>query len=189
MRGPVRVRLGSRNDAKLEALRRGLAAFFQHVKIQGVVAPSGVSEQPMGLGEIVAGARNRALASWDPGNCELSCGIEDGLIALAEVPSGYVNVGCCVLWDGRTEGLGLTAAFEYPPGCSAATTGPKHTPIGDAFDASFRPPPGWPEPRPGDGNIGRLTGGALTRGDYGSQAVICAYVRLLHPELYDGGRT
>lgn len=184
----MRVRLGSRNAAKLAAVRRGLAPFFERVEIEGVVTPSGVSEQPLGLGEIVAGARNRARSCWDPRRGELSCGIEDGLVALDEVPSGYVNVGCCVLYDGTDEGLGLTAGFEYPPECSAAATGPSRTPIGDAFEATFRPPAGWPAPRPGDGNIGRLTGGALTRAEYAAQAVVCAFVRLLHPEMYDTER-
>ncbi len=182
------MRLGSRNDAKLAALQRGLAPFFESVEIEGVGTPSGVSPQPLGLGEIVAGARNRARGCWDPRRGELSCGIEDGLVALAEVASGYLNVGCCVLYDGSGEGLGLTAGFEYPPECVAMSTGPSRTPIGDAFEATFRPPAGWPEPRRGEGNIGRLTGGALTRAEYAAQAVVCAFVRLLHPALYDGQR-
>ena len=35
------------------------------------------------------------------------------------------------------------------------------------------------------GNVGRLTDAALTRADYTRQAVLCALVAWLHPELYD----
>ncbi len=98
-----------------------------------------------------------------------------------------MNVGCCALFDGEKESLGLSAGFEYPPDCVARSVDGR-VPIGDAFDALFRPPTGWPDPGPGAGNIGRLTAGALTRAQYGAQAVVCALVRLLHPELYDGVR-
>lgn len=185
----MRVRLGSHNDAKLEAVRRGLGAFFERVDLEAVAAESGVSPQPLGLDEIILGARSRARQSWDSERCELSAGIEDGLIALAAASTGWLNVGCCVLYDGRVWGLGLTAGFEYPPACVGAATAEPRTPIGDAFDASFEPPPGWPRALSGWGNIGQLTGGVLTRAEYGAQAVCCAFVRLLHPALYDVGST
>jgi non-canonical (house-cleaning) NTP pyrophosphatase len=59
--------------------------------------------------------------------------------------------------------------------------------VGTSFDELFHPAGGFPDPGPGAGNIGRLTGGILTRVDYGVQAVICAAVRILHPELYGSG--
>jgi inosine/xanthosine triphosphatase len=184
----VRVRVGSANAAKLEAVRRGLRAFFACVDVDGAEVASGVDAQPLGFAEIVAGARNRARAAHAKGECDLAAGIEDGLIELAEVPSGWINVGCCALFDGAREALGFTAGFEYPPACVTQATATPRTPIGDAFDALFRAPPGFPDPGTGAGNIGRLSGGALTRADYGAQAVTCAFVRLLHSELYAGDR-
>jgi inosine/xanthosine triphosphatase len=181
------VRVGSRNTAKLEAVRRGLAPFFAHVQVLSGDAASGVDAQPLGFAEIVAGARNRARASHSAGACDLAAGIEDGLIAVPEVPTGWVNVGCCVLFDGAREGLGFSAGFEYPPDCVAAATGSPRTPIGDAFDRRFSARPGRRDPGPGAGNIGRLTEGALTRADYGAQAVTCAWLRFMHRELYAGG--
>jgi inosine/xanthosine triphosphatase len=184
----VRVRVGSANAAKLEAVRRGLAPFFAHVEIAGAEVASGVDPQPLGFAEIVAGARNRARAAQDGGACDLAAGIEDGLIELPEVAGGWINVGCCALLEGEREALGFTAGFAYPPACVAQATASPRTPIGDAFDALFRAPAGFPDPGRGSGNIGRLSGGALTRADYGAQAVTCAFVRLLHPELYAGER-
>ena len=106
------------------------------------------------------------------------------MIAVADAETGWLNVGCCVLFDGASEALGFTAGFEYPPECVRRATADPRTPIGDAFDAIYRAPAGMRDPGTGAGNIGRLSGGALTRADYGAQAVTCAYVRFLQPELY-----
>ena len=182
------VRVGSRNAAKLEAVRRGLAPFFAAVEVLGADTKSGVDEQPLGFAEIVAGARNRARASHASGACDFAAGIEDGLIRVAEVETGWVNVGCCVLFDGAREGLGFSAGFEYPPACVQEATASPRTPIGDAFDRRFRARPGARDPGTGAGNIGRLTEGVLTRADYGAQAVTCAWLRFMHPELYEGDR-
>lgn len=189
MSEPLRVRVGSLNAAKLDAVRRGLSPFFERVEVIGYAASSQVSEQPIGFSEIVSGARARARESFEAGDCELGAGIEDGLVPLPEASTGYLNLGCCVLFDG-SESVGFSAGFEYPKECVRAATGDPRQPIGVAFDAVFRPPaigvgPRWlADPGPGAGNIGRLTGGVLTRSDYGAQAVICALVQRLHPELY-----
>ena len=71
---------------------------------------------------------------------------------------------------------------------STSATAQPRAPIGEVFDRRFVAPPGFADPGTGAGNIGRLTGGALTRSDYGAQAVTCALLRFLHPELYAGER-
>ncbi len=186
MTARVLVRVGSRNVAKLEAVRRGLAPFYGHVEIEPADVPSGVDPQPLGFSEIIAGARNRARGALGAGACDLAAGIEDGLVAVPETATGWVNIGCCVLLDGEREAIGFTSGFEYPPACVAQATARPRTPIGDAFDALYRAPAGLSDPGTAAGNIGRLSGGALTRADYGAHAVTCAFVRLLHPELYAG---
>jgi inosine/xanthosine triphosphatase len=178
------VRVGSLNAAKLEAVRRGLAPFFDPVEVKAHPARSQVSDQPLGFEEILAGARTRARQSYAAGNCDLGAGIEDGLLRVPGTSTGHMNVGFCVLYDGKEEAVGMSAGFEYPAACVEAATGSKRVPVGKAFDEVFQPPPGWEDPGPGAGNIGRLTRGALTRADYSAQAVICAVVRRLHPSLY-----
>jgi non-canonical (house-cleaning) NTP pyrophosphatase len=37
----------------------------------------------------------------------------------------------------------------------------------------------------GEGNVGRLTRGVLTRAEYGRHAVLCALIRFIHPALYE----
>lgn len=186
MKGVARVRVGSLNAAKLAAVSRGLSAFYDELRVEPVSTESGVSTQPLGFEEIVTGARNRARASYAPQDCDFAVGLEDGLIPVEGTETGYVNMGCCLIFDGALESLGFSAGFEYPTACVEAAIGPQRVPVGGSFDALFSAPEGWTDPGRGAGNIGRLTGGALTRTDYAAQAVTCAFVRLLHPKLYGG---
>lgn len=185
MRERILVRVGSRNTAKLEAVRRGLAPFFRRIEVEAADVTSGVDPQPLGWAEIVAGARHRAVGAHRTGACDLSAGIEDGLVSVVETGTGWANIGCCVLFDGAREAIGFTAGFEYPPECVRRATATPRAPIGGVFEALYRVPAGLTDPGSSAGNIGRLSGGVLTRADYGAQAVVCAFVRLLHPELYD----
>ena len=173
------VRVGSVNRAKLAAVEGGLAPFFPGLEVCGAEAPSGIPEQPVGWDEIRDGARARARGSWVVGGCELACGIEDGLLRLDGFPGGYANVGCCVLYDGAREGMGLTPAFAFPRAVLEKALGPPRRRIGpllreyapteaDADDATW-------------GSIGRLTNGVLTRTEYARQAVVCALASLRDP--------
>jgi inosine/xanthosine triphosphatase len=180
----MRVRLGSANAAKVEALRRGLEALFGEIEIDSVPVESGMPDQPLSFEEIVAGARNRARGAYVTGSCDLGAGIEDGLVPVPGASTGYVNLGCCCLFDGRDDHVGFSAGFEYPSACVEAALGAERVPVGASFDSVFQRREGLPDPGRGAGNIGRLTGGTLTRAEYGAQAVICAAVRLLHPDLY-----
>lgn len=194
------VRVGSRNEPKLEAVRAALEPYVPGVSVQGVDVESGVPEQPVGWPEIVSGARNRARAALRSGPCDLAVGIEDGLVEIDLGPDAgpgegpVLNVGCAVVADGARESLGLSSGFAYPPDCVAPALS-ERVPIGDVFDRVFTAylrdsgqgaAPGGSEPSGrGIGNIGRLSLGVLPRSDYGRQAVLCALVRFLHPGLYD----
>jgi inosine/xanthosine triphosphatase len=194
------VRVGTENRAKCAAVRQALASLrgsgasgVSEVEIQilPIAVSSGVSDQPMGFREIVAGARNRARSAFASGDCALAVGIEDGLVRLAdggdEDAERVYNVGCAWLTDGELEGSGFSSAFAYPAGCLEPAIRDQ-APIGELFDELWRARRN-PEDRAasgsGEGNIGRLTAGRLTRSDYGAQAVVCALVRFLHRDLYD----
>ncbi len=161
---------------------------------------SGVAEQPIGWDEIICGARNRARAAFESGDCVLAVGIEDGLVRLADggetksrrpEPETFYNVGCAWLTDGGREGHGVSSGFAYPSGCLEPAIRDQ-APIGDLFDELWRahrgessgPAKGAASGRHG-GNIGMLTQGRLDRSAYGAQAVICALVPFLHTDLYD----
>jgi len=180
----LRVNVGSHNAAKLEAVRLGLGPFFERLELTACDVEGGVSDQPLGFDEIVTGARNRAIGSFGLGNCDLAAGIEDGLVPVAQLPTGYVNLGCCVLYDGNQAAYGFSSGFEYPPTCVSDATGFPRAPIGAAFDRLIAHRP-QAVGDPWRSNVGHLTRGLLSRADYGSHAVICAWVRFLHPDLYE----
>lgn len=197
------VRVGTQNPAKLGAVQDALGAFARDgakLMLIPVRVASGVAQQPMGWDEIVRGARNRARAAFESGDCVLAVGIEDGLVRLTDEPEAaalssahdaFYNVGCAWWTDGEREGHGFSSAFAYPPGCLESAVR-NQAPIGDLFDELWRAHrTGIPGPAKGaasgrqSGNIGILTQNRLDRSRYAAQAVICALVRFLHTDLYD----
>ena len=185
--GLKRVLVGSTNPPKLEGVRSAVSAFAPDAEVEGVVVPSGVPEQPVGFEEIVGGARQRATAARESGRCDLAVGYEDGLVEVPGAPGRWFNVGCAAVDDGETVSLGLSSGFAYPGAC-AVRAAEQREPIGDLFDGLWRTHHPGDRPRPASalsvGNVGKLTDGALPRSDYTRQAVLCALVELLHPDLY-----
>ncbi|MCH2184955.1 DUF84 family protein [Myxococcota bacterium] len=180
------VRVGTRNGPKLEAVRSALAVFSSGLEVVGHEVESGVPDQPVGLKEIVAGARNRARAAYEKGPCDLGVGIEDGLVPLPEIGSEVMNIGAAVLTDGERESVGLSSGFAYPPDCLPPALEDRE-PIGGVFDRYWKERVGEESSGPSAlsvGNIGRLSRGELTRSEYGRHAVVCAWIRFLHPEMY-----
>ena len=189
--GLHRVRVGSTNAPKLEAVRRALSPYAEGLVVEGVEVASGVAEQPVGFEEIVAGARNRAEAALRSGECELAVGIEDGLVALAAAPGGPLNVGCAVVTDGKRMGLGFSAGFAYPPACAGPALAQRQ-PVGELFDRLWQERRGEASDLPSGrslGNVGRLSLGVLPRAEYARHAVVCALLRFLHPDLYPDERS
>lgn len=181
-----RVAVGSTNGPKVAAVRDALAVYAPQASVEGIEVESGVPDQPVGLAEIAAGARNRARSALRSGDFELAIGIEDGLVLLPEVDGRHINVGCAAASDGRRVSLGLSAGFPYPPGCTEPAVRDRR-PIGDLFDALWQSKRGPTSRQPsalGVGNVGRLSLGYLPRREYARHAVVCALLRFLHPDLY-----
>lgn len=187
--GVRRVRVGSLNPPKLDAVRAAIEPFAPDALVVGVEVASGVPEQPLGFAEIAAGARSRAaaaLAAGPGGDPALGVGIEDGLVSIPELGGEPLNVGCAVVTDGVAIGLGFSAGFAYPPAVSEPAVRERR-PIGALFDelwAARRGEVSGDGSGSGIGNIGKLTGGILTRAEYARHAVVCALVRFLHRDLY-----
>jgi inosine/xanthosine triphosphatase len=187
-----RVFVGSTSPPKISAVRTAFERFGASAEVTGVDVPSGVSPQPVGLAEITAGARNRAREAYarDAGDREsagvLAVGIEDGLVVLAELGSDPLNLACAVVCDRNRESAALSSAFAYPSMCAEPALSGR-TPIGEVFDVFWRERTGVREREAsgrGEGNVGKLTLGVLTREEYARHAVVCALIRFLHPDLY-----
>lgn len=193
--GVRRVRVGTMNPPKLEAVRAAFAAFAPEVEVDGVDVDSGVPEQPVGYDEIIRGARNRAALAAASSECDFGVGIEDGLVALPVVDAGttensHMNVGCAAVTDGRRTAFGFSSAFAYPSACSEPAVRERR-PIGEIFDRLWQQRGAMladstarvPSAMTG-GNIGRLSEGVLTRSEYARHGVLCALVAFLQPDLY-----
>ncbi len=182
------VLVGSTNPPKLEGVRAALAAFSRGVRIEGIEVESGVPDQPLGFEEIVEGARNRARQAQRHGHCDLGVGYEDGLVPVPGPARSWFNIGCAAVSDGVQISLGLSSGFSYPPDCSKRAVSERE-PIGPLFDRFWKHHGGAATASAplSVGNVGKLTGGVLTRAEYTRHAVLCALAPFVHPDLYAAG--
>jgi inosine/xanthosine triphosphatase len=171
--GKLIVHVGSTNPVKLAAVRETFQGYdaAAELTIVGREVSSGVSDQPVSLDETIRGAINRARNAFH--GCDLSVGLEDGLVAVPYTQSGYMNICACVIFDSRREFLGLSSAFEYPVEVVRLI-------IEEGLDVTraFRQTGLSDNPALGsaEGAIGILTKGRLTRTDYTKQAVATALI-------------
>ncbi len=176
----MKIVIGTANAVKIEALREAALGteFFKDARILGIDTGSSVSDQPKTLGETVRGAKNRAKKAFL--DCEISAGIEDGLMKVPGSLTGVMNIGVCALYDGTRFYLGTSAAFEYPP--KAIELVEKGFDINQAFHMlgfTDNPKVGSSE-----GAIGILTRGRWNRKETAKQAVIAAMLQLENKEWY-----
>lgn len=170
------ITVGSKNPNKIQAVREGFLLFprFSHADFEAFDARSGVSEQPLGLGEILTGARQRAEHAFS--RSPLSAGLESGLIPVPRTRNGYMNISACVIYDGITHYTGLGPAFELPREIIDRVIGQGLELDEAIFRSGFSTNQriGYSE-----GIIGMLTGGVVTRKDYMVPAVTMALSGLI----------
>ena len=173
------ITVGSKNPNKIQAVREGFTLFprFVHAEFQAFDARSGVSDQPMGLEEILTGARQRAEHAFS--GCQVSAGLESGLIPVPRSRNGYMNVSACAIYDGATHYTGLGPAFELPRQIIDLVVGQGLELDEAIFRSGFSSNPriGYSE-----GIIGMLTGGVISRKDYLVPAVTMALSGLIGAE-------
>lgn len=169
------INIGSKNPVKLKAVQEVILSCgrFENEVFNAMAVSSGVSEQPIGLEEIIAGARNRAMGAYD--GCELSVGLESGLIPVPLTQSGHMNLTACAIYDGSRFGTGLGPAFEL----SAAVT---RLVLEEKLDLSCAVKRSGLTDHPyigySEGLIGILTRGRVTRLEYSKPAVSMALAGL-----------
>jgi inosine/xanthosine triphosphatase len=172
----MRIVVGSKNEAKVGAVTEVFLE-YPHLKdavVVGLEAPSGVTDQPLSLAEVVEGARNRARLVFQ--DCEYSVGIESGFMKVPHSKSGYMNVCVACVYDGTQYHLGISSAFETPnqeimrlvvdEGLNFAQAGNK---TGMTHD---------PHIGKHGGLIGELTKGKVDRKEYTKQALRMALIHI-----------
>jgi len=179
----VIVAVGSRNPVKIAAVRSAFGALDPAggFAIECCDVPSGVSEQPMSHGETITGARNRAAASREALNADFGIGIESGL---EQIEGIWFTSGWIAIVD-RQGSEGLACAIMKPvPLPAMRLVLEEGLELGSATDRIF----GTTSSKHATGLIGLLTGDVLTREGTFRDAIIAAFARFRHPELFDFNR-
>lgn len=152
--------VGTTNEAKLVAARRGLAQLpvWRGLVVSGVKVPSGVSEMPQDLCETMLGASNRACAALvaTPGAL-IGIGLESGIFRAG----GHTfDVCCCCIRDreSQTDSFGFGSSWQMPASVAERLDADASVTLCDAWR------PLVPDPDPtGQGLLGQLSGGVTTR--------------------------
>jgi inosine/xanthosine triphosphatase len=74
----MKVAVGSKNPAKVEAVTNAFKKVFGECEVLGVFVPSGVPDMPMSLDELFQGAKNRAGAALMSLSADFGVGLEGG---------------------------------------------------------------------------------------------------------------
>lgn len=185
----IKVAVGSKNRAKLEAARCGFSKGFRieeglsSLELEGFDVISEVPDQPIGDEQTKQGAINRAHNAYQAYVAKngiapsYSIGLEGGISTKDEVKS----IECfawMVIYNGTTLGISRTATFFLPEAIAILVRGGME--LGDADDAVFQ----RLNSKEGNGTVGHLTRGVIERSDYYSHAIVLALIPFQFPELY-----
>eukprot|EP00929_Paragymnodinium_shiwhaense_P114385 TRINITY_DN82758_c0_g1_i1.p1 TRINITY_DN82758_c0_g1~~TRINITY_DN82758_c0_g1_i1.p1 ORF type:complete len:192 (-),score=21.32 TRINITY_DN82758_c0_g1_i1:182-757(-) len=182
---PVRVVVGSGNPGKVEAAKIALARWKIDASVTGVSVPSGVADMPHDLEETLEGARNRAQAVLNaPGvEADLGVGLESGFLTVDKMGLVFDVCACCIVdkRDGRCM-HGVSSGLSFPPSVAATYKEKGYNP---AWEEALGSAPGSSDPN-GDGVLGILTGGILTRPKQMAESFDQALLQYANAKLYTG---
>jgi inosine/xanthosine triphosphatase len=173
---PLSVAVGSLNPVKVNAARLALEQAGFDFKIQGIAVPSSVAEQPIGLGEIARGARQRALNARTAAGFGWGVGMEGGVEFDSAGDAWLFSVVAIV--TAERESLARGGQLLLPPQVAARLR------AGDELGPVMDDILGTSNIKQGLGAVGYLTGGLITREAAFFDCFSRALAPLLHPALY-----
>lgn len=173
----LKVGIGSKNPAKIEAVRAAFALVGYEAEVIGIEVPSGVSDQPFSDEETLKGAMNRAKAVLEAGDFDYGIGLEGGV---KETLAGafVCNWGAIAARTGEV-GIGGGHQVLLPDGIVEQLKLGRE--LGNVIDEWI----GKTDIKKKEGTIGILTKNHITRTIMFRDVVICALARFLQPSLYD----
>lgn len=162
----MNVGIGSKNHAKIEAVVHAFAQLNTPAHVKGVNAPSGVSNQPMTDRETLEGAMNRARWTLEAEPFDIAVGLEGGV---DETPFGMILCNWCAVLDkcGRI-GIGGGVRILVPDDIAEKIRSGRE--LGDVIDQFAD----GHDIRNGEGTIGILTAGHISRSEMFKDSIICA---------------
>jgi len=171
----MKINVGTSNKIKIGAVKDALFGYddFSKAEVVGLAVSSGVSDQPKTIDEIMRGALNRAKNSFT--NCDISFGIESGIMVVPHTKTGYMEITACVIYDGKEFHTGLSSSFECPKPVIRVMLS-EGLDINQAFNKAGLT---TNKDLGSDiGAVGVLTRGRVTRKDYTKQAITMALIHL-----------
>lgn len=177
----MRINVGSQNDVKVSAVKEAIQDydFLSNADVLSLEVSSEISEQPKSIDETIHGAKNRARNAFQ--NCDYSFGLEDGLMQVPNLKTGYMNVCVCAIYDGHNYNIGFSSAFEYPHDITRLVFDE-----GLDINQAFHKVGLTKNPKVGsaEGAIGILTHGRLLRKEYTKQAITMALIHVGDSERF-----
>ena len=176
----MKVCVGTGNASKVEGVRKGFMKFFgRDIEVEYAPVDSGVPPQPIGLEEIIKGARARAVSVRKViSGCKFSVGVEAGIFRAG---SHYVDVQASIIIDDKgRESIGLSPAFPLPEDFARSLLNKEVEELEILVDNYY-----------GTKNIGEkggfikiLTQSAVTREDLTELSVVMALVPWINSGIY-----
>jgi inosine/xanthosine triphosphatase len=179
----MKVHVGSKNKTKIQAVKDALVLYpnlFPNPQIKGIDVTVELFGHPKNLQETIEGAIQRAKQAFT--NCDISFGIEGGLLEVPYTRTGFMETGICAIYDGKNIYLGMGPAYEWPPEViklirSGKADGSKaFKDLGYTHHEKLGAEKG--------GITGFLTHGRLTRENFTAYSVIMALIQVERPQLY-----
>ncbi len=169
--------VASRNPVKIQAALDGFKKMFpgEAFQVEGVSAPSNVSDQPMSDAETLQGALNRARnARTLAAHADYWVGIEGGCDEQQGAMQAFAWV---VVLSKERAGQSRTGTFTLP--AEVARLVRQGVELGEADDRVFS----RSNSKQGNGAVGILTRDVIDRTTYYEHAVILALVPFKNPDL------
>ncbi len=175
-----KIVIASKNPVKINATLSGFQKMFpsEQFEIEGVFAPSGVSDQPKSDSETFSGAWNRAEnACLEKPDADFCVGIEGGI----EEKNSDMEVFAWVVVKAKMGGFGKgrTGTFFLPPQIAELIKQGKE--LGEADDIVF----GRTNSKQENGTVGILTDNVVDRTKYYTETVVLALIPFKNKKLYN----
>ncbi len=179
----MKVAVGSKNQNKIKGVRDAFLHYYSASALE-VVSKDVVVEEyghPIDMKSTVEGAIKRAKDAF--GDCDVSVGLESGLIEVPYTQTGYMEGSVCAVYDGKEYYIGIGPAFEWPP---AVVRGIMEEGLDGSQAMRVHGITDHEKIGEGDGAISLFSKTVVTRRKQIELAVIMALVRILNPEYYRG---
>ncbi|MGE5297885.1 MAG: inosine/xanthosine triphosphatase [Acidobacteriaceae bacterium] len=177
----IKVSIGSKNATKVQAVTEALQE-SKFLEASEIVPVDVVTEQfghPISMDLVAKGAMDRARQAFK--DCDLSFGIEGGLIQVPGSKSGYMEVAACAIFDGSQFHLGLSPAYEWPKVVTDLIVNKGRDGSQALKEAGFT---SHKKIGTAEGGIWILTHGKINRKDYNKLAVVMALIHLENQDHY-----